>query len=111
MGTQQNNQRFQLEKVLISKIGVSPQSQSAKIEMLNPLVALIAGGNSGIGLMATQTLAVNRAKVYITGRTGEKLNRVTELYGKNIPCHIISITSDVTSIESIQKLVNEIESK
>lgn len=61
--------------------------------------------------MATQALAVNGAKVYITGRTGEKLDRVTELYGKNIPGQIIPITSDVTSTESIQKLVKEIESK
>ena len=61
--------------------------------------------------MATQALAVNGAKVYITGRTSEKLDRVTELYGKNIPGQIIPITSDMTSKESIQELVKEIESK
>ena len=74
-------------------------------------VALVTGGGSGIGLMATQALAVNGAKVYITGRTSEKLDRVTELYGKNIPGQIIPITSDMTSKESIQELVKEIESK
>lgn len=35
-------------------------------------VALITGAGSGIGLMATQALAVNGAKVYICGRTEEK---------------------------------------
>ena len=74
-------------------------------------VALVTGGGSGIGLMATQALAVNGAKVYITGRTSEKLDRVTELYGKNIPGQIIPITSDMTSKDSIQELVKEIESK
>lgn len=61
--------------------------------------------------MATQSLAVNGAKVYITGRTAEKLERVAELYGKNIPGQIIPITADITSKESIQKLVDEISSK
>lgn len=61
--------------------------------------------------MATQSLAVNGAKVYITGRTKEKLDRVVELYGKDIPGEIVAIPADVTSKESIQKLVDEISSK
>ena len=61
--------------------------------------------------MATQALAVNGANVYITGRTGEKLDRVVELYSKNIPGKITPITSDITSKESIQQLVKEISTK
>ena len=38
-------------------------------------VALVTGAGSGIGLMATQALAVNGAKVYICGRTEEKYGR------------------------------------
>ncbi|KAL5358580.1 hypothetical protein BJX96DRAFT_163847 [Aspergillus floccosus] len=74
-------------------------------------VALITGGGSGIGLMATQALAVNGAKVYITGRTEEKLDRVAELYSKDIPGQIIPITADVTSKESIDKIVQTVSSK
>ncbi|KAE8311989.1 hypothetical protein BDV24DRAFT_146900 [Aspergillus arachidicola] len=74
-------------------------------------VALITGGGSGIGLMATQALAVNGAKVYITGRTGEKLDRVAELYNKNIQGEIIPITSDITDKSSVDKLVQEISSR
>lgn len=61
--------------------------------------------------MATQSLAVNGAKVYITGRTKEKLDRVVDLYGKDISGEIVAITADVTSKESIQKLVDEISAK
>lgn len=75
------------------------------------MVALVTGGGSGIGLMATQALAVNGAKVYITGRTKEKLDRVAELYSKDIPGQIIPISADVTSKQSIQKLVDEISAK
>ncbi|CAG8233099.1 unnamed protein product [Penicillium nalgiovense] len=89
-------------------------NRSFKLETLFNLkgrVALVTGGGSGIGLMATQALAVNGAKVYITGRTEEKLDRVAELYSKEIPGQIIPIAADVTSKESIQKLVDEISAK
>ena len=61
--------------------------------------------------MATQALAVNGAKVYITGRTSEKLDRVAETYAKNISGQIIPITMDVSSKDDIRKLVDEISSK
>ena len=56
-------------------------------------------------------LAVNGAKVYITGRTAEKLDNVVKTYGQDIDGEIIPITADVTSKESIAKLVKEIESR
>jgi NAD(P)-dependent dehydrogenase (short-subunit alcohol dehydrogenase family) len=74
-------------------------------------VALITGGGSGIGLMAAQALAVNGAKVYITGRTKEKLERVAELYNANIPGEIIPITADITDKESIDKLVQTVSER
>jgi len=74
-------------------------------------VALITGGGSGIGLMATQALAVNGAKVYIVGRTDEKLQTVAENFGKDIPGQIIPITADISKKDDIKRLVKEIESK
>ena len=47
----------------------NPDFQLAKVFNVKDKVALITGGGSGIGLMATQALAVNGAKVYICGRT------------------------------------------
>ena len=61
--------------------------------------------------MATQALAVNGAKVYIVGRTSEKLDTVVKTYGQNIAGEIISITADITSKSEISKLVKEIESR
>jgi NAD(P)-dependent dehydrogenase (short-subunit alcohol dehydrogenase family) len=61
--------------------------------------------------MATQALAVNGAKVYIVGRTEEKLDRVAETYGKDIAGEIIPIVGDITKKDSIASLVKEIESK
>lgn len=65
-------------------------------------VALVTGGGSGIGLMITQALAVNGAKVYIVGRTEEKLERVVEVHGKGIAGQIIPFQGDVASKDGVK---------
>jgi NADP-dependent 3-hydroxy acid dehydrogenase YdfG len=42
--------------------------------------AIVTGGGTGIGLMITQTLVANGAKVYITGRRKEALEAVVNKY-------------------------------
>jgi len=74
-------------------------------------VALITGGGSGIGLMAAQALAVNGAKVYLVGRTEEKLERAVEAHKQGISGQLIHITADVSKKEEIKRLVHEIESR
>ncbi|KAJ5121396.1 Glucose/ribitol dehydrogenase [Penicillium bovifimosum] len=98
MAAQESNQRFKLENLFSVK----------------DKVALITGGGSGIGLMAAQALAVNGAKVYVTGRTAKKLERVSALYDSAenpIPGKIIPIVADVTNKEEIRKLVDEISTR
>lgn len=90
-----NNDEFQLQKVFDVK----------------GKVALVTGGGSGIGLMITQALAVNGAKVYIIGRTEEKLKTVQETHGKGIAGEIIPIVGDVTDKEGVEKLVKTIEER
>jgi len=93
---------------------LNARNQSFRIEKLFDVsgkVALVTGGGTGIGLMITQALATNGAKVYICGRTEEKLEKVAELYGKDIPGQIIPITADVSKKEEVKKLVEEISSK
>jgi NADP-dependent 3-hydroxy acid dehydrogenase YdfG len=73
-----------------------------KVFSVKDKVALVTGGGSGIGLMITQTLAVNGAKVYIVGRTKEKLEKVVEVHGKDIPGQIIPIVGDVSTKDGVQ---------
>lgn len=61
--------------------------------------------------MCVQALAVNGAKVYIVGRTEEKLQTVAETHGKNISGEIIPLVADITSKKHIEHLVKEIESR
>lgn len=51
-----------------------------KLFDVSTYTAIVSGGGSGIGLMITQTLVANGAKVYITGRREEALNKVVEKY-------------------------------
>lgn len=75
-------------------------------------MALVTGGGSGIGLMATQALAVNGAKVYIVGRREEKLERVAELYNKNVSGEIIALPStDLTRKNEIARLVADLQAR
>lgn len=61
--------------------------------------------------MISRALALNGAKVYITGRTAEKLERVVETFGKGIPGKLIPVTCDITSKESIAALYDNIASR
>jgi len=61
--------------------------------------------------MCTQALAVNGAKVYIVGRTEEKLETVASVHGKDIAGEIIPLVGDITSKDNIRDLVKEIESR
>jgi len=74
-------------------------------------VALVTGGGSGIGLMCAQALAVNGAKVYIVGRTEDKLKNAVEAHGKGIKGQLIPLVADVTKKSEIERLVKEIESR
>src|SRR3569833_3127296 len=61
--------------------------------------------------MAAQALAVNGDKVYICGRTEEKLDNVVETYGKYMAGELIAILADVRRKDEVRRLVDEISSR
>jgi len=58
------------------------------------ITALVTGGGTGIGLMITQALVANGAKVYITSRREEVLQKTDDLYDSG-PGQIIPLQGDV----------------
>jgi len=78
---------------------------------LSGLVALVTGGGTGIGLMSAQGLAACGAKVYITGRRLDVLEKVSATWDRQIGGEILPLQMDVTDKESILKIKTYIEQK
>ncbi|CCL99682.1 uncharacterized protein FIBRA_01703 [Fibroporia radiculosa] len=74
-----------------------------KIFDLNGRIALVSGGGTGIGWMIAEGLAVNGAKVYITGRRKDVLENTAAKFARENKGNgsVIPLPMDVTDKESI----------
>jgi NAD(P)-dependent dehydrogenase (short-subunit alcohol dehydrogenase family) len=63
-------------------------------------VAVITGGNSGIGLATAQRLANEGAYVFITGRRQSELDAAVKLIGKNVT----AVQGDVSNLADLDRL-------
>lgn len=61
--------------------------------------------------MAAQTLAANGAKVYVCGRTQQKLETVSREHGQNISGEIIPVQADISTKLGVKALVDNIASR
>ncbi|KAH9883242.1 NAD(P)-binding protein [Xylariomycetidae sp. FL2044] len=84
-----------------------------KLFGVDGFVAVVTGGGTGIGLMASQALSANGAKVYITGRRMEALENAAKHHqpssgnGQIIPIG----PCDVTKKDDLEKLVTDLGKK
>jgi len=70
------------------------------MKRLEGKVAVITGGNSGIGLAAAQRLQEEGAKVAISGRSKKTLDEAAKLLGKDA----LVVQSDTSKVEEVGKL-------
>jgi NAD(P)-dependent dehydrogenase (short-subunit alcohol dehydrogenase family) len=63
-------------------------------------IAVITGGNSGIGLATAQRLANEGAYVFITGRRQSELDAAVKLIGKNVT----AVQGDVSNLADLDRL-------
>jgi len=88
----------------------NPQLKNSDLFDVSHITAVVTGGGTGIGLMITQALVSNGAKVYITGRRKEKLDKVVELYSTG-PGSIHAFAGDVSDKQDVIRLAKEMETK
>jgi len=84
--------------------------KGSKLFDVSHVTAVVTGGGTGIGLMITQALVANGAKVYITSRRDEVLKKTEELYSTG-PGKIISLQADISEKDDVQRLYDEISQK
>jgi NAD(P)-dependent dehydrogenase (short-subunit alcohol dehydrogenase family) len=68
-------------------------------------IAVITGGNSGIGLAAAKRLVTEGAYVFITGRRQKELDLAVSEIGKNVR----SIQSDVSNLADIDRIYTTVK--
>ena len=70
------------------------------MKKLEGKIALVTGGNSGIGLATAKQFIAEGAYVYITGRRQVELDAAVEAIGKNVT----AVQSDVSNLADLDRL-------
>jgi NAD(P)-dependent dehydrogenase (short-subunit alcohol dehydrogenase family) len=76
------------------------------MKMLKDKVAVITGGNSGIGLATAQMFVEEGAYVFITGRRQQELDAAVKQIGKN---NISGVQGDVSNMADLDRLYAIVE--
>jgi NAD(P)-dependent dehydrogenase (short-subunit alcohol dehydrogenase family) len=71
------------------------------VKRLEGKVAIIIGGNSGIGFATAQRFVEEGAYVFITGRRQGELDAAVNQIGKN---NVTSVQGDVSSLADLDRL-------
>jgi NAD(P)-dependent dehydrogenase (short-subunit alcohol dehydrogenase family) len=68
-------------------------------------IAVVTGGNSGIGLAAAEALVVEGAHVFVTGRRQAELDAAVAYLGANVT----PVQGDVSNPEDLDRLYNQVK--
>src|ERR1700712_4258027 len=81
--------------------------KGAHMGKLEGKVAVITGGNSGIGLATAKRFVEDGAHVVITGRREKELKEAAAFIGRNVT----TVTGDITRLEDLDRLYAVVKEK
>src|SRR5499425_435025 len=87
--------------------GLGPVLKGGKMGALDGKVAVITGGNSGIGLAAAKRFVEEGAYVFITGRRPSELEKAKADIGNNVT----AVQGDVAKLTDLEKLYSTVKSE
>ncbi|SFB56299.1 NAD(P)-dependent dehydrogenase, short-chain alcohol dehydrogenase family [Rhizobium sp. NFR07] len=70
-------------------------------------IAVITGGNSGIGLATAKRFVAEGAEIFITGRRQEELDRAVEAIG----ARVTAVQGDVSRLDDLDRLFDTVREK
>ena len=74
---------------------------------LSGKVALVTGGSSGLGLATARLFALEGAKVFVTGRRKEELERAAEQIGHGA----VGLQGDISKLSDLDRLYEQIKTQ
>ena len=77
------------------------------MKRLEGKVAVVTGGNSGIGLAAAKRLQEEGARVAIAGRSKKTLDEAVKTIGNGV----VAVQADVAKLADVDKLYAEVSKK
>ncbi len=92
--------------VLMMKYLISTKARGNVMKLAGK-VALVTGGNSGIGLATAKLLSQEGAKIVIAGRDRTTLDEAASAIGGNV----LALQADIASLEQIERLYRAIAQK
>jgi len=72
---------------------------------LDEKIAVITGGNSGIGLATAHRFVQEGAYVFITGRRQDELDKTVKQIGRNV----VGVQGDVSNLEDLDRLYETVK--